>query len=37
MLLEGVSEFAGDLVRIAAFDLVSLEHIDEFAVFQDGD
>ena len=37
ILVEGLREFAGDLVGVAAFDLESLEHVDQFAVFQQRD
>src|SRR5688572_17103564 len=37
MFLERLRELAGDLGGVAAFDLKTFEHIDELAVFQNGD
>ena len=37
VLIESLREFTGDLVRVATFDLESLEHVDQLAVFQQRD
>src|SRR5688572_19838041 len=37
MFLECLCEFAGDLGCVAALDLKTFQHVDEFAVFENGD
>jgi hypothetical protein len=37
MLIKRLREFAGDLGGVTAFDLIPLEHVNQFAIFQQRD